>query len=80
MPSKFQKVYVVTGSKDGNLGVFGNFKAAYDRAVSYLTQNDDGTIVTTSYAQALKRKNCSTIGCDSDYSTAMIELFYFNSN
>jgi len=77
MPSKFQKVYVVRGSEDGTLGVFGNFKAAHSCAVNYLTQwSPDAKC--TSYKEALKYKSIATIDRDIDYVTADIELFYFN--
>lgn len=45
-------VYIVNGSDDGNLGVFGNIKAAYECAEMYLTQ--DGLKSTGNYPKACK--------------------------
>mgnify|MGYP003677122419 FL=1 len=35
---KMKIVFIVTGSEDGVLGVYGNKKSAYNRAVKYVTQ------------------------------------------
>ena len=44
-------VYVVSGSEDGILGVFGNKKSAYAEGLKYLKHNDAKVI---SYSQVCK--------------------------
>ena len=31
-----KKIYIVKGSEDGNIGVYSNFKKAYEKAVKYI--------------------------------------------
>ena len=69
-------VYVVRGSEDGNIGVYGNVKKAYEKCLDYLQNHE----VKTTYNQALK--GCRSWGCEiecsDDYVTCTIETFYFN--
>ena len=46
-------VYVVTGSEDGILGVFGNKKGAYKEALGYVKQGEEDRKVI-SYAKVCK--------------------------
>jgi hypothetical protein len=73
-------IYVVTGSQDGVIGVYGNVKAAYDKACEYITNAANSPKVTTSYNETLK--GCKGWGktiesSNSDYS-AKIEVFFLN--
>ena len=46
-------VYVVTGSEDGILGVYGNKKGAYNEALNYVNQdNEDRKVI--SYAKVCR--------------------------
>lgn len=45
-----KKVYLVRGSEDGNLGIYSNFKAAYEAGKAYQGNKQ----YTLSYSQALK--------------------------
>jgi hypothetical protein len=69
-------LYVVRGSHDGNLGVYGNVKGAYERCMEYLHDNE----VITTYSQALK--GCKTWGCTIETTqygdSCTIECFYLN--
>jgi hypothetical protein len=69
-------VYVVRGSHDGNLGVFGNVKGAYAKCMEYLRECE----IKTSYGQALK--GCKKWGCtietDEYDMSCTIESFYLN--
>jgi hypothetical protein len=71
-----KKVFVVRGSHDGNLGVYGNVKAAYERCLEYLHDYE----VQTSYSQALK--GCKswgwTIETNAYDMSCSIETFYLN--
>jgi len=53
-------IYVVNGSEDGIIGVFGNVKGAYDRASEYILSAYNSPKVLTSYSEALK--SCKTWG------------------
>lgn len=72
-----KRVFVVRGSHDGNLGVYGNVKGAYDRCLEYLR----GYEVKTSYSQALK--GCKSWGCTIESNNydmdCVIEVFYLNN-
>lgn len=72
-----KRVFVVRGSHDGNIGVYGNVKGAYERCLEYLHENE----VKTSYSQALK--GCKNWGCtietDAYDMTCQIEVFYLNA-
>ena len=46
-------VYVVTGSEDGILGVYGNKKGAYNCGLRYVHQSDD-LVKVVSYARVCK--------------------------
>jgi hypothetical protein len=75
--AKAKKVYIVRGNHDGNLGVFSNFKKAYDAAFDYASDEDGnavfykgmekngkfiGKYVKASYQKALKEsKYCFTL-------------------
>jgi len=54
-----KQVYIVTGSEDGIIGVYGNKKAAYNRAIEYtggrIYDGYDGPIKPLSYAQVCKK-------------------------
>ena len=41
--SKMAYAYVVKGSEDGNLGVYGNHKRALQAAIAYVNQTQDPT-------------------------------------
>jgi hypothetical protein len=72
-----KKVFVVRGSHDGNIGVYGNVKGAYERCLEYLSETE----VKTSYSQALK--GCKSWGCtietDQYDMSCSIETFYLNA-
>lgn len=71
-------IYVVKGSQDGNIGVYGNVKGAYDKCLEYI--NSGGADVKTSYSQALK--GCKGWGCEiestDDYIKCDIEVHFLN--
>lgn len=71
-------VYVVRGSQDGNIGVYGNVKAAYEKCIKYI-ENADAEVKTT-YNQALK--GCKGWGCQVEsndhYIECSIEVHFFN--
>tara|TARA_R110000824_G_scaffold133834_1_gene296684 strand:- start:481 stop:771 length:291 start_codon:yes stop_codon:yes gene_type:complete len=82
-------VYVVTGSEDGILGVYGNKKGAYNKALWYVHQDDDDDPVKViSYAKVCKElKNVyqysvSIVDDTTDgiyhYSNASIHAVLFN--
>jgi hypothetical protein len=56
MKNEDKKIYLVTGSHDGQLGVYSNVKYAYQKCEEYLSSNE----VKTSYTKALE-------GCKSGY-------------
>jgi|10_taG_2_1085330.scaffolds.fasta_scaffold48943_3 hypothetical protein len=53
-----KQVYIVSGSEDGILGVYGNKKAAYNKAMEYtegkIYQGHHGEIKPMSYAKVCK--------------------------
>ena len=53
-----KQVYIVSGSEDGILGVYGNKKAAYNKAMEYtggkIYQGYHGEIKPISYAKVCK--------------------------
>lgn len=53
-------IYVVNGSEDGIIGVFGNVKGAYDRACEYIKGSYTNPEVLTTYSEALK--SCKSWG------------------
>lgn len=71
---KYKKLYLVSGSEDGVLGIFGNFKAAYERAELYFEGDEEELFITkyknreitvanmyevkATYANALEEMNC----------------------
>ena len=63
-------VYVVTGSEDGILGVFGNKKGAYNKALDYVSPCLEGRKVI-SYAKVCKELK--------DIYNYSIELCEYNS-
>ena len=72
-------VYVVTGSEDGILGVFGNVKRAYECAKQYVNEED----IEVSYSQACKElRDTERWGsvdlCDWDVPYSTIESHPFN--
>ncbi len=77
---KARKIFVVSGSEDGNLGVFSNVKNAWARAAQYLGQN--GEAVSGSYGAACK--SLADLGYysanvrDDQRVTCDIERFYLN--
>jgi hypothetical protein len=74
-----KKVFVVRGSHDGNIGVYGNVKGAYEKCLEYL--HDHVNEINTSYSQALK--GCKSWGCrietDCYDMSCTIEVFYLNA-
>lgn len=76
-------VYVVNGSEDGILGVYGNKKGAYNEALRYVTHDNENRKVI-SYAQVCKELkdvyNYSVSLCDICYSeiNASIHAVLFN--
>ena len=50
-----KKVYAVRGSEDGALGIYSNFKAAYERACQYIKASDEEKEIKIdqTYKQAL---------------------------
>lgn len=75
-----KQVIIVRGSEDGNLGVFTNVKAAYAKAIHYLTHGQPTMPVNGSYGEACKE--ISRIGY---YALTMkqtevtLETFYLNN-
>jgi hypothetical protein len=75
-------VYVVTGSEDGILGVYGNKKGAYNEALNYVNQdNEDRKFI--SYSTVCKELkdvyNYSVEICnDNIYGNASIHAILFN--
>jgi len=50
-----KKMYIVRGSEDGNLGVYSNFKLAYQAAENYaITENEDGLAYLEVWADTKK--------------------------
>ena len=75
-------VYVVMGSEDGILGVYGNKKGAYEEAVRYINQTEQERKLI-SYAKVCKELkdvyNYSVSIADDDiYGNASIHAVLFN--
>ena len=73
-------IYVVFGSEDGIIGVFGNVKGAYDRASEYIKNSYENPEILTTYSEALK--SCKTWGViveSSGYVNATIYTHVLNS-
>ena len=72
---KTKIVYVVTGSEDGILGVYGNKKGAYEQAVWYVNHPEDTKngkwIDVISYS-----KVCKELKDVYNYSVSIIEYKY----
>jgi len=79
-------VYVVMGSEDGILGVYGNVKKAYGVASEYVTGAYEYNGTLKSYSWVLKEfKQVDFMGFDvdvmdhqSNYASASISRHYFN--
>ena len=80
MPTQ-KKIYIVSGSEDGNLAVCTNVKEAYKVVTNYL--EIEGSKVKESYSQVVKGiKETGYITCNRDnstYATCDITLFYTNN-
>ena len=75
-------VYIVNGSEDGVLGVYGNVKGAYKTATDYVLNGCGDTIELNkkSYSKVckeLKRYFSSNVAND-DICSASIDCYYFN--
>ena len=68
-------VYVVTGSEDGILGVYGNKKGAYNKALWYVHQDDDDPVKVISYA-----KVCKELKDVYNYSINVVDDYYHFGN
>lgn len=77
-------IFVVSGSEDGDLGVYSNTKLAWARCEKYLTCDIAVGPIDGSYGRALKRLQqvgCFTAYRDTDCGrqiTATITCFYLN--
>jgi hypothetical protein len=69
-------IYVVQGSHDGTIGVFGNVKGAYDRACEYLSDVQ----VLTSYSEALKGCKSWGVTIDSSEYSMNVTIYVFVLN
>jgi hypothetical protein len=68
-----KRVYVLSGSEDGNLGVFSNKKAIWERALVYLGEEPS----FYPYQKFLKEFDSFKI-IESEDGSATIETFYLN--
>ncbi len=57
-----KNVYVVTGSEDGCLGVYGSVAKALARATQYLTQNEPAKLITHFLAE--DKMSCIKVPAD----------------
>ena len=80
-----KKVYVIKGSEDGNIGVAGNVKLAYEMASQYVCYSADGEKNKTlmlSYEKVCKKlkdyNNVSLTDHEAHFGDATIEKFYLN--
>ena len=75
-----KKVYTVKGNHDGNIGVFSNFKAAYNCAVEYATRHDNQKVQAyAAAAKEMKETEIVTIGADWQSASAEIEMFFLQA-
>ena len=63
--------YVVKGSEDGNLGVYGNHKRALQAAIAYVNQTQDPT-----EEMDIRKVHKSYTSIHGSYTSADIETFY----
>lgn len=77
MKNEDKKMYIVTGSHDGTIGVYSNVKYAYQKCEEYLCNNE----IKTSYNQALKKckKGYAFIDTDEHGMSCSIEVHYLNN-
>lgn len=76
-----KKVYIVRGSEDGNLGVYSNFKRAYQEAVNYVTNDGEWNLeLNKTYSQAVKDKYLVNIHEKGNWrgNSANIQMYWLN--
>jgi hypothetical protein len=72
---KMKVVYVVRGSEDGILGVYGNKKMAYEEAVRYATDGGEKDAKVVSYS-----KVCRELKDVYNYSIDVVDDTYHYGN
>lgn len=77
MKNEDKKIYLVSGSHDGPIGVYSNVKFAYQACEKYLQNNE----IKTSYNQALKtcKNGYAHIETEEYGMSCRIEVHYLNN-
>jgi hypothetical protein len=70
-------VYVVSGAEDGILGVYGNKKGAYNKALSYVNQSDGLIPIKNIVSYA---KVCKELKDVYNYSINVVDDYYHFGN
>ena len=77
MKNEDKKIYLVTGSHDGPIGVYSNVKYAYQKCEEYLHNNE----IQTSYNKALEgcKRGVAFIETEEYGMSCSISVMYLNN-